>query len=90
MRSFWPMRTSSIRSIWGGAPSPPSHSGRRLCTLKENDEAHVAYVLSRTRGDRKEAARILGVTLRQLQRKIASMRGDPRWAGMLDGETDLS
>ena len=74
----------------GGAPSPPSHGGRQLCTLKENDEAHVAYVLSRTRGDRKETARILGVTLRQLQRKIAQMRSDPRWTGMFDSGAGLS
>ncbi|PKN60440.1 MAG: hypothetical protein CVU53_03075 [Deltaproteobacteria bacterium HGW-Deltaproteobacteria-11] len=68
----------------GARPLPPSHSTRQLCTLKENDEAHVAYVLSHNQGDRKEAARILGVTLRQLQRKIAQMKHDPRWTGMLD------
>lgn len=68
----------------GAAALPPSYSTRRLCTLKENDDAHVAYVLSHTRDDRKEAARILGITLRQFQRKIARMRYDPRWAGMLD------
>ncbi len=68
----------------GVRPLPPSHSTRQLCTLKENDEAHVAYVLSHNQGDRKEAARILGITLRQLQRKIALMRHDYRWTGMLD------
>ena len=44
----------------------------------------MAYVLSHNQGDRKEAARTLGITLRQLQRKIAQVRHDPRWAGMLD------
>jgi len=68
----------------GASALPPSHSTRQLCTLKENDEAHVAYVLSHNHDDRKEAARILGITLRQLQRKVARMRYDPRWAGMLE------
>jgi DNA-binding NtrC family response regulator len=68
----------------GASALPPSHSTRQLCTLKENDEAHVAYVLSHNQDDRKEAARILGITLRQLQRKVARMKHDPRWAGMLD------
>jgi DNA-binding NtrC family response regulator len=62
---------------------PPSHLTRQLCTLKENDDAHVAYVLSQTQGDRKEAARILGITVRQLQRIVARMRHDPHWAGIL-------
>jgi DNA-binding NtrC family response regulator len=68
----------------GASALPPSHSTRQLCTLKENDEAHVAYVLSHNPDDRKEAARILGITLRQLQRKVARMKHDPHWAGMLD------
>jgi DNA-binding NtrC family response regulator len=68
----------------GASALPPSHSTRQLCTLKENDESHVAYVLSHNQDNRKEAARILGITLRQLQRKVARMRYDPRWAGMLD------
>ncbi len=56
----------------------PSPSARHLCTLKENDDAHVTYVLDHMRGDRKEAARVLGITIRQLQRKIARMKQDPR------------
>ena len=67
----------------GATPLPASHSTRQLCTLKENDDAHVAYVLSHTRGDRKEAARVLGITIRQLQRRVARMRHDSRWAGIL-------
>jgi DNA-binding NtrC family response regulator len=67
----------------GATPLPSSHSTRQLCTLKENDDAHVAYVLGHTRGDRKEAARVLGITIRQLQRIAARMRHDPRWAGIL-------
>lgn len=54
----------------------PSLSSRSLCTLKENDAAHVMYVLHSTGGNRREAARILGITLRQLQRKLAGTKGD--------------
>lgn len=53
----------------------PSLSSRNLCTLKENDTAHVMFVLSSTGGNRREAARILGITLRQLQRKLAETKG---------------
>jgi len=59
-----------------GAPEAlPSLSCRSLCTLKENDTAHVMFVLNSTGGNRHETARILGVTLRQLQRKLAEMKG---------------
>lgn len=51
-----------------------SPSSRTLCTLKENDISHVQYVLDATGGDRREAARILGITLRQLQRKLADRK----------------
>lgn len=61
--------------------SPTVSFGRKLCTLKENDETHVAYVLTQTRGDRREAAEILGVTVRQVQRKLAQMKKDSRWKG---------
>ena len=47
---------------------------RRLCTLKENDSAHVRFVMDATGGNRREAAQILGITLRQLQRKLADMK----------------
>jgi DNA-binding NtrC family response regulator len=56
------------------AASLPSLSSRRLCTLKENYDAHVAFVLNHTGGNRHEAARILGITLRQLQRKLAETK----------------
>jgi DNA-binding NtrC family response regulator len=58
-----------------GAPeAPPSLSCRSLCTLKENDTAHMMFVLNSTGGNRRETARILGITLRQLQRKLAEMK----------------
>lgn len=56
---------------------------RTLSSLKENEDAHVVYVLRQTEGDRNAAARILDVSLRQLQRKIASLRSDPKWRGLL-------
>jgi DNA-binding NtrC family response regulator len=59
-------------------PPLPSFS-RGLCSLKENDEKHVAYVLMHTKGDRKQAAQILGVSVRQVQRKLARMKKILRW-----------
>ncbi|MFO7568338.1 MAG: sigma-54 dependent transcriptional regulator [Smithellaceae bacterium] len=54
----------------------PSIASRSLCTLKENDAAQVLYVLETTGGNRREAADILGITLRQLQRKLAEMKSN--------------
>lgn len=54
-------------------------SARTLCTLKDNAFAHVAYVLRHTHGDRKRASEILGVSIRQVQRKITQMRENPKW-----------
>ena len=56
------------------AQSLSSPSGRKLCTFKENYDLHLDFVLNYTKGDRREAARILGITLRQLQRKLAEMK----------------
>ncbi len=56
------------------ADHQPSLSSRSLCTLKENDIAQVMFVLNSTGGNRTEAARILGITLRQLQRKLAEKK----------------
>ncbi|MCX7635296.1 MAG: sigma 54-interacting transcriptional regulator, partial [Syntrophales bacterium] len=60
-------------------PAKPSLFTRRLCSLRENDEVHVAYVLMQCQGDRRKTAKILGITVRQLQRKLAKMRRDPVW-----------
>jgi DNA-binding NtrC family response regulator len=56
------------------AQETPSLSCRTLCTLKENDEAHVRFVLDAVGENRAEAARVLGITLRQLQRKLAEYK----------------
>jgi two-component system response regulator HydG len=61
----------------GGSGAPeaqPSLSSRSLCTLKENDTAHMMFVLNSTGGNRRDTARVLGITLRQLQRKLAEMK----------------
>jgi len=34
-------------------------------------------------GDRGRAAQILGITVRQLQRKIAAMKKNPQWESVL-------
>ncbi|PKN33368.1 MAG: hypothetical protein CVU61_13560 [Deltaproteobacteria bacterium HGW-Deltaproteobacteria-19] len=71
----------------GATPPRPVPFARRMGTLKENEEAHVAYVLTNTGGDRKQTARILGITVRQLQRKIAQMRQQTHWQDYLDDTT---
>jgi len=61
-----------------------SSFSRYPCSLKENSETHIAYVLTRTRGNRNAAAEILGVSVRQVQRKIAEMKENPRWRSVLE------
>ena len=68
----------------GMASGAPSLFTRHLCTIKENDEEHLFYTLNKTKGDKKHAARALGITLRQLQRKIAAAKNNPRWEKILD------
>lgn len=67
----------------GIAPPPISPASRHLCTLRENDEEHLAFVLLHTKGDRRKSAQILGITIRQLQRKIAAAKKDARWRSLL-------
>jgi transcriptional regulator with PAS, ATPase and Fis domain len=67
----------------GMAPTNHSPLSRQLCTLKENDEAQLIYVLTNTNGDRGKVAQILGITVRQLQRKIAAMKKNPQWEEIL-------
>jgi transcriptional regulator with PAS, ATPase and Fis domain len=56
---------------------------RALCSLKENSKVHLAFVLAHTKGDRRKTAQILGVSVRQVQRKIALMKNDSRWKSLL-------
>ncbi|MFA7463549.1 MAG: sigma-54 dependent transcriptional regulator [Syntrophales bacterium] len=67
----------------GIAAPAPSLSARRLSTLKENDDEHVMYIFTQTGADRKKTARILGITVRQLQRKLSALRTDSRWQALL-------
>jgi DNA-binding NtrC family response regulator len=67
----------------GMMSTAPSPLARQLCTLKENDEAHLVYVLTNANGDRGKVAQILGITVRQLQRKIAAMKKNPQWEEIL-------
>jgi DNA-binding NtrC family response regulator len=71
----------------------PSHLGdetsqgpsfaRTLCSLKENNETHLAYVYLHTNGDTAHTARILGISIRQVQRKLAELRKSPRGRSLL-------
>ncbi len=67
----------------GMTSSPKSSFSRQLCTLKENDEVHLLYVLKNSNGDRGRTAQILGITVRQLQRKIAAMKKNPQWESVM-------
>ncbi len=62
--------------------SVPSFA-RTLRSLKEDSKLHLAFVLTHTKGDRNQAAQILGVSVRQIQRKIALIKNDPRWKSLL-------
>jgi DNA-binding NtrC family response regulator len=62
--------------------SVPSFA-RTLCSSKENSETHLAFVLAQTKGNRKQTAQILGVSVRQVQRQIALMKNNPRWKPLL-------
>jgi len=54
-----------------------------LNTLKENRNRHVAYILDHTHGNRKQAAEILGVTVRHVHRILSQMKEDPEWKSYL-------
>lgn len=56
---------------------------RTLCSLKEDTERHLAYVLVQTQGDRKKTAEILGVSVRHVQRRLAELKKTPQWEPLL-------
>ncbi|HQN71565.1 MAG TPA: sigma-54 dependent transcriptional regulator [Smithella sp.] len=68
----------------GMVSTVPLPLSRQLGTLKENEESHLVYVLKNVQGDRGRAAQILGITVRQLQRKIAAMKKNPQWETILN------
>jgi DNA-binding NtrC family response regulator len=59
---------------FGGSGTPDSIVAARTLTLKQNEEAHVRHVLDLAHGDRKEAAGMLGISLRHLYRKLAAIK----------------
>lgn len=67
----------------GERPPVTSTFARRLCSLKEDSEAQLVYVLTRTGGSRRETARILGVSVRQVQRLVARLKTDLKWKDLL-------
>lgn len=68
----------------GEKSTPASPFSQTLCTVKENTEKHILYILSQTQGDRKKAASILGVTVRQVQRRLAEMKKNPQLRDLTD------
>ncbi|MBF0523629.1 MAG: sigma-54-dependent Fis family transcriptional regulator [Deltaproteobacteria bacterium] len=59
-------------------------SVRVPCTLKANEDRHLAYVLNLTKGNIRKASEILGVTARQTQRKVLQLKNDPQWTGFFE------
>jgi DNA-binding NtrC family response regulator len=55
-----------------------------LSTLKEAAQGHIAMVLRSVKGDRGQAAQILGISVRQLRRRLAQMKKDHHWKSILE------
>jgi DNA-binding NtrC family response regulator len=72
-----------LPSSLGGLPKPADLFDRRLCTLKEDADIQLVYVLKNTKGNRRRAAEILGVSVRQVQRKVAQLNTQARWKKVL-------
>ncbi len=63
----------------GGVPKTTDIFERQLCTFKEDADIQLVYVLKKCNGDRRAAANILGVSLRQVQRRLADLKKQPQW-----------
>jgi transcriptional regulator with PAS, ATPase and Fis domain len=72
-----------LPSHLGAEPSRRPSFARTLCSLKENSETHLAYVYSHTKGNTAQTARILDISIRQVQRKVADLRKNPQWRPLL-------
>lgn len=68
----------------GEAPPRAPSLARTLCSFKENYDAHLVYVYVQTMGNTRQAAQILDVSLRQVQRKLAELRHNPHWKSLLE------
>lgn len=56
------------------APVPPQAANQALRTLRDVEEAHIQAVLRSTGGHRGKAARILGISERNLYRRLQSLK----------------
>lgn len=67
--------TNVILPIHLGEESDPVQKSnkQKLATLKENSDNYIQFVLNQTNNDKKEAAKILGLSLRQLQRRVSEI-----------------
>ncbi len=68
----------------GGVPRQQDPFERSLSTLKEDADKHLLWVLKQIGGDRKEAADILGVSVRQVQRRLAQIKQEGLWKELVD------
>jgi two-component system response regulator PilR (NtrC family) len=70
----------SIRDLpsgFAGEPEPRSESLREL--IRQSERQHIMAALSRTEFDKREAARVLGISLASLYRKLGERQiGDSR------------
>lgn len=64
------------RHLDPNSPATIDMFSRTLCSLKEDRNKHIAFVLSHTRGDRNRAAQILGISVRQVQRLLNQLKED--------------
>ena len=60
-----------------------SSSELNFGTLKDNSEEYISRVLVHMNGDKKKVAKILGISLRQVQRKIAEIKMNEKWQELL-------
>ncbi len=51
-----------------------------LCTLRVNEDRHIIHVLEETSHDKKAASEKLGISIRQLNRKILTLKQNPQWS----------
>jgi DNA-binding NtrC family response regulator len=59
-------------------------AARTLCSLKEDHFRQVAFVMAATGGDTGQAAKILGISVRQVQRLMLRIREQPWSRGLFE------
>ena len=68
----------------GAAEQSVPLAARTLCSLKEDHFRQVAFVMAATGGDTGQAARILGISVRQVQRLMLRIREQPWSRGLFE------